>query len=139
MATSNVNETLVLSKEVKHGLKLMRTACSYVLGQTKLTFPRQYKDWLRAMDETDDFFNELDYREKLELAAEQKEVLTANPVEVINLNNLLEASGQLIDILENINQLNEKINNFKYQYENLGKLPETINKKTISLISEEKI
>jgi hypothetical protein len=129
MAVHNVNDVLVLSKEALHGLKRMQELGSKVFERVNIAFAKDYEEWGKAMDESRLFWEEIKFREKLSLAMAQHEDIKVTADDVISLNSFIGALGELLKELERLRFIEQKINNYQYQYDSLAKFFDSINKK----------
>jgi hypothetical protein len=129
MATHNVNDVLVLSKEALHGLKRMQELGSKVFARLSIAFAEDYEEWGKAMDESQSFWEEVKFREKLNLAMAQHEGVKTSGADVVNLSNFIDATGDLLKKLEGLSAIMQIINNYKYQYDCVANFFELVNKK----------
>jgi hypothetical protein len=129
MATHNVNDILVLSKEALHGLKRMQELGSKVFARLNIAFAEDYEEWGKAMDESRTFWEEIKYREKVSLALLEYEGIKTASTDIVNLSNFIDATGDLLNELGGLTAIMQKINNYKYQYDCVANFFELVNKK----------
>jgi hypothetical protein len=139
MATHNVNDTLILSKDVLRGLQRMQEIGSKILGGSKIAYHRDYEEWQQIMEDTHLFWDEIRYKEKLAIAMQKYEALEVTRFDFVNLNNFFESVVKLLEEMQPLLTIADQICNAKYQLDTVSKIFDPIHKKASLIIKEGKL
>lgn len=129
MATNNINDVVILSKETVQALKRMKELGSKVFSIAHIAFGSEYAKWSVALEQSISFWDEINFRERVSIAIARSAEVTLTADEVTKLSEFAEATAQLLKALGGLEGIELKINNYKYQYDCVKDFFETVRKK----------